>query len=119
MKRDDAYRNLVVAAARVLEAACIGTGYIICPKAFLEPIRGLADAICALPDEDTKDIIRKSQDPRRKMVRLSLETATELNQTLEELASKTPQDKSTVLRKAIKLMEVAMGADIPKEEKPP
>jgi len=44
-------------------------------------------------------------------VRLSLEVSTELNQTLEKLAEKTESgSKTEVLRKAIALMEVAMGA---------
>lgn len=54
--------------------------------------------------------MQKSTGEREK-VRLSLEVSTELNQTLEKLAEKTESgSKTEVLRKAIALMEVAMGA---------
>jgi predicted transcriptional regulator len=43
-------------------------------------------------------------------VRLSLDVSPELNQTLEELATKIHGSKSDVLRKAIVLMELAVEA---------
>ena len=43
-------------------------------------------------------------------VRLSLDVSLELNETLEELATKIHGSKSDVLRKAIVLMELAVQA---------
>jgi len=45
-----------------------------------------------------------------KSVRLSLEVSSQVNETLESLASKMHGSKSDVLRKAIALMEVAVRA---------
>lgn len=49
------------------------------------------------------------REPRGK-VRLSLEVSTELNRRLDEIAAETGTTKSDVLRKAIVLFDVAVGA---------
>lgn len=56
---------------------------------------------------------RGSNDPpnqERMKIRLSLDITPELNDLLNDLASKTGGTKSDVLRKAIGLMEIAIDA---------
>ena len=53
---------------------------------------------------------RSPQPDPRSTVRLSLELSPQLNETLEELASRIHGSKSDVLRKAIAIMEVAVRA---------
>jgi predicted transcriptional regulator len=57
---------------------------------------------------------QKGGKARGEVVRLSVDVSPELNETLETLARKIHGSKSDVLRKAIALMEVAVGA---KEDK--
>jgi hypothetical protein len=54
-------------------------------------------------------MLMDTQEPRGK-VRLSLDVSAELNRRLEEIAAETGTTKSDVLRKALVLFDVAVGA---------